>query len=475
MTTSQKEITLKVFVNKTKNCVAFVDSGLDFVDVLLSFLTMPVGTVVRLLNRQSSLGCFDKIYQSVEQLDEKYLVTAGCRSMLTNPVNSSGVKCQKLRINIAEMGKLYKCSYANCTQRNYSYYSGLKCQCGGGINTAVSYDLNQDDVNYEEFRGVFIKGAKFVVTDALCISLVEDLISTLNECGNGDRNQLEERLVVRILKRSLISDTPLTDVLLQNGEDTPPPKVSVPSIEKTVEKKAFDEEKKIYKLNMALTRNKVLYAVANHDFVDLLFSFLTLPLGSLGKHLGSRFRPIGCLYNLYGSAERLRSSGYMVAGCEERLLNPKLAPCFNCKNQIIGVEEEKRDIYYACYCFCKLSATTFYCQSNKYNDMRAYQATLVDPKSQLKGTISSYGSYCQELRYIVSDELVVAPLSLAEVISFSKEISDPIKMAELSVAEEEVGLVLDFLGVALTSNTALTDAFLARTVGVFTSVDEKGD
>ncbi|XP_042423492.1 uncharacterized protein LOC122011130 [Zingiber officinale] len=478
MTTSQKEITLKVFVNKTKNCVAFVDSGLDFVDVLLSFLTMPIGTVVRLLNRQSSLGCFDKIYQSVEQLDEKYLVTAGCRSMLTNPVNSSGVKCQKLRINIDEMGKLYKCSSAICTKRNYSYYSGLKCQCGGGINTAVSCDLNQDDVNYEEFHGVFIKGAKFVVTDAVCISLVEDLISTLNECGNGDRNQLEERLVkiereqvVRILKRSFISDTPLTDVLLQNGEDTTPPKVSVPSIEKTVEKKAFDEEKKIYKLNMALTRNKVLYAVASRDFVDLIFSFLTFPVGSLKRHLGSRFR-IGCLNNLYGSAERLRSSGYMVAGCEERLLNPKLAPYFNCKNQIIGVEEEKRDIYYACYCFCKLSATTFYCQSNKYNDMRAHQATLVDPKSQLRGTISSYGSYCQELRYIVSDELVVAPLSLAEVISFSKEISDPIKMAELRVAEEEV---LDFLGVALTSNTALTDAFLARTVGLFTSVDEKGD
>ncbi|XP_042429771.1 uncharacterized protein LOC122016511 isoform X2 [Zingiber officinale] len=452
MATDQPQITLRVFVNKTKNCVAFVESDLDFVDVLLSFLTLPVGTVVRLLNKQSSLGCFDKLYQSVEQLDEKYLVTAACRSMLTNPVNSSGVQCQKLRINIDEMGELYKCPSANCRHRlTYSYYSGLKCQCGRYMNEAISNDLNRDDVNYEELHGVFIQGDKFVVTDSLCIAFVEDLISTLNECGNGDRNQMEERLVkiereqvLHILKRSLISNTPLTDVLLHNGEDMTTPKVSVPSIEKTVERKAFDEEKKIYKLNMVLTRNK--------------------------RHLGSRFR-IGCLNNLYGSAERLRSSGYVVAGCEERLLNPKLAPYFNCKNQIIGVEEEKQDIYYACsVCYCKLSDTCSICNSCRRYSSRA---ELIDPKSQPRGIISSSGSYCQKLiTYMVTDELVVTPLSLTDARSFRNEISDPIKMAELSVAEEEV---LDFLAVALASNTALTDAFLARTVGVFTSVDVKGE
>ncbi|XP_042429770.1 uncharacterized protein LOC122016511 isoform X1 [Zingiber officinale] len=478
MATDQPQITLRVFVNKTKNCVAFVESDLDFVDVLLSFLTLPVGTVVRLLNKQSSLGCFDKLYQSVEQLDEKYLVTAACRSMLTNPVNSSGVQCQKLRINIDEMGELYKCPSANCRHRlTYSYYSGLKCQCGRYMNEAISNDLNRDDVNYEELHGVFIQGDKFVVTDSLCIAFVEDLISTLNECGNGDRNQMEERLVkiereqvLHILKRSLISNTPLTDVLLHNGEDMTTPKVSVPSIEKTVERKAFDEEKKIYKLNMVLTRNKVLYAVGSQEFVDLIFSFLTFPLGSLKRHLGSRFR-IGCLNNLYGSAERLRSSGYVVAGCEERLLNPKLAPYFNCKNQIIGVEEEKQDIYYACsVCYCKLSDTCSICNSCRRYSSRA---ELIDPKSQPRGIISSSGSYCQKLiTYMVTDELVVTPLSLTDARSFRNEISDPIKMAELSVAEEEV---LDFLAVALASNTALTDAFLARTVGVFTSVDVKGE
>ncbi|XP_074591103.1 kinesin-like protein KIN-4C [Curcuma longa] len=41
--------------------------------------------------------------------------------------------------------------------------------------------------------------------------------------------------------------------------------------------------------------------------------------------------------------------------------------------------------------------------------------------------------------------------------------------------EKEVLQVLDFLAVALTSNAALTDAFLARTVGVFTSGGERSE
>ncbi|XP_042423488.1 uncharacterized protein LOC122011125 [Zingiber officinale] len=271
-------------------------------------------------------------------------------------------------------------------------------------------------------------------------------MSSLNECCNGDWGNMEERLVkieqaqvLQILKRSLVSDTPLSDVLLRNGEDISP-KFSVPlPVEKTVAIKASDKEKKIFRIKLALMGNKVLYAEAAQDFVDVIFSFLTFPLGALKKHLGSRFR-IACLNDLYGSAERLASSGYVVSGCEERLLNPKLAPSFNCKHQVIGVEERKQDVYYACPLRCKLSAGD--------------------------------GSYCKKLMYLASDELVVAPLSLTAVVSVRKEISGTVKMAELGIAEEEV---LDLLNAALSSKTALTDAFLARVGCVPSSVERKGE
>ncbi|KAG6487673.1 hypothetical protein ZIOFF_056264 [Zingiber officinale] len=465
-TDHQQEITLKVFVNKAKNCVAFVESDLDFVDVLLSFLTLPVGTVVRLLNKQSSLGCFDKLYQSVEQLDEKYLVTAGCRSMLTKPVNSSGVKCQKLRINIDKMGELYTCLPYCCCHRSFSYYSGLKCQCGGDINKAVTHDINQDHVDYQEFHGVFIKGDKFGVTDALSIASIEDAMSSSDEWGDGDWSNLEQRVlkieraqVLDILKQSLISGTPLTDVLLHDGVGITP-KCSVPSVEKTVASKAFDKEKQTYSIKLALTRSKVLYAVASRDLVDVIFSILTFPLGTLKKHLGSRFR-IGCLNNLYGSVERLASLGYVVSGCEERLLNPKLAPYFNSKCQVIGVEEEKQDVYYACSFRCKLSATRYHCTSHPFTGYQtAEQANLIDPKRQHPTRSDSpCGSYCKELLYMVSDELVVTPLCLTEAFLLRKEFSESVKMVELGIGEEEA---LDLLSAASSSKTALTVAFFAR-------------
>ncbi|XP_042424999.1 uncharacterized protein LOC122012495 [Zingiber officinale] len=462
MATDEQQITLTVFVNKTKNCVAFVESDLDFVDALLSFLTLPVGTVVHLLNKQSSLGCFDKLYQGVDQLDMKYLVTATCKSMLTNPVNSSGLKCQKLRINIDEMGELYACIYESCANRKFSYYSSAKCVCGGGMHKAISHDLKQYYVNYEELQGVFVKGDKFAVTDALSIASIEDAMSS-DDWGYGDWSNMEERLVkidraqvLDILKRSLISDTPLTDVLLQNGEDTAP-KLSVPPIGKTGAIKVFDKEKKIYRIKLALTRNKVLYAVSSQDLVDVIFSFLTFPLGTLKKHLGSRF-PIGCLNNLYGSAERLASSGYVVAGCEERLLNPKLAPYFNCKDQVIGVEEEQQDVYYACSSCCKLSATSYVCIEHLKGG-EAQQQELIDCKGHPGQSESSYGSYCKELMYMISDELVVTPLSLTGAVLLRKEFCEPVKMAELGIGEAEA---LDLLSVALSSKTALTDAFFAR-------------
>lgn len=140
---------------------------------------------------------------------------------------------------------------------------------------------------------------------------------------------------------------------MHNGEDISP-KFSVPPVEKTVAIKASDKEKKICRIKLALMGNKVLYAKAGEDFVDVMFSFLTFPLGALKKHLGSRFR-IACLNNLYGSAERLASSGYVVADCEERQLNLKLAPYFNCKHQVVGVEEQQQDVYSACPLRCKLS------------------------------------------------------------------------------------------------------------------------
>lgn len=75
-------IQVKFVVDKEERKVVFGESGKEFVDVLLSFLTLPLGTVVRLLGKQSSLGCFDGLYKSVENLDIAHFQIKACKNML---------------------------------------------------------------------------------------------------------------------------------------------------------------------------------------------------------------------------------------------------------------------------------------------------------------------------------------------------------------------------------------------------------
>jgi hypothetical protein len=55
----------QLFIDKEKQKVLFAESDKEFVDVLFSFLTLPLGSIVRLLGKQSGVGCPDEVYKSV--------------------------------------------------------------------------------------------------------------------------------------------------------------------------------------------------------------------------------------------------------------------------------------------------------------------------------------------------------------------------------------------------------------------------
>ncbi|KAM2357242.1 hypothetical protein ACFX1X_006235 [Malus domestica] len=84
---SMNKISLKVLMNNLTNKVIFAEGDSDFIDVLLSFLTIPLGKIVRLSNRSQPLriGCMDNLYGSVENLDLQHFRTAECRDMLLHP------------------------------------------------------------------------------------------------------------------------------------------------------------------------------------------------------------------------------------------------------------------------------------------------------------------------------------------------------------------------------------------------------
>uniref|UniRef100_A0A8I7BA35 Uncharacterized protein n=1 Tax=Hordeum vulgare subsp. vulgare TaxID=112509 RepID=A0A8I7BA35_HORVV len=73
------------------------------------------------------------------------------------------------------------------------------------------------------------------------------------------------------------------------------------------------------KLAVDRSRNRVVFADARSDFVDVFLSFLTLPLSALQSCAASP----GCLSNLCDSVDRLRNSRLLkVEACHGMLLTP---------------------------------------------------------------------------------------------------------------------------------------------------------
>ncbi|KAF0892244.1 hypothetical protein E2562_014829 [Oryza meyeriana var. granulata] len=75
----------------------FAESDKDFVDVLFGFLTLPLGTVVRLLGKESQAVCLDALYKSVEDLSTDYFQTKACKAMLLKPLNAAAKQCRQLK------------------------------------------------------------------------------------------------------------------------------------------------------------------------------------------------------------------------------------------------------------------------------------------------------------------------------------------------------------------------------------------
>ncbi|CAL8160688.1 unnamed protein product [Prunus armeniaca] len=72
---------LKAVVDKGSNKIIFVESDKDFIDVLLSFLTITMGTIVRRDTKHSVSRCMNNLSASVWVLFQ----TEACKEMLLCP------------------------------------------------------------------------------------------------------------------------------------------------------------------------------------------------------------------------------------------------------------------------------------------------------------------------------------------------------------------------------------------------------
>ncbi|CAN6696077.1 unnamed protein product [Malus baccata var. baccata] len=401
-------ITLKALVDKGSNKVIFVESDGDFIDVLFSFLTMPMGRIVRLAEDSVpvEIGCMRNLYQSIEKYDVRNFWSNECRDMLLLPCNSADLQCQNLKLKIDDdrPTRYFRC-YNGCF---LSYYQSVICpSCASTFGWKIPVDNTQ-------VGGVFVKERpRLIITDDLqVISPVSATsICLFSKLGVTDSKTTEEltfnmgiQEALNLLMHSFVSKTPLTEILLKNE---PIPSLGDVhssqgiSIDSQMHGDTINEEEKNIYLKLVVSKSKkiVCYAEAQEDFVNLLCSFLTLPLG----YILEKMRNVswkGCLDQLYKSVEDLDEQYLKSHFHKELLVNPKLAPGFRYENPL--------PVFLIILQRSQLNLMFFYPKSHEDSDKSA-QGFLKGPDT-----------------FTVTDNLVVRPLSLILEMSVLQELKVPL-------------------------------------------------
>lgn len=197
--TEKPVFSLRLLVDKKKNKVVLAEAGKEFVDVLFSFLTLPMGTVVILLENYQKknqkaeatvIGCFNNLYKNVLDIGTAIFMKEACKDMLLYPrsVKENQRKQLKLNIDDIEVLKYYTCP----TEHSWGLYSNFcssRCPCGELMTKEVK---KCHGVAYGE---IFVSHKPlFTITDNLkvgftCISLT---LKTLKVLGYSDVDQLHE-------------------------------------------------------------------------------------------------------------------------------------------------------------------------------------------------------------------------------------------------------------------------------------------
>ncbi|KAF7811364.1 DUF674 family protein [Senna tora] len=220
---------------KTKT-VLFAEASKDFIDFLFNLLQLPIGSVIRLLTKNEMVGCLGKLYESIENLNETYLLNptqhkevllkpnalvSGFLQLPSNESTSCGDKSGPL--------KLYMCS--NRCSYNVTDVMFTKCRfCRVSMCMEVTYvgqkasGVTQSGSGGGE--GGFVKGVvTYMVMDDLVVQPMSTIssISLLNKFNVKEVGALQEKVVqmgmkggIKLLKTSLLTNNVLTSVFLKN-------------------------------------------------------------------------------------------------------------------------------------------------------------------------------------------------------------------------------------------------------------------
>ncbi|XP_016445826.2 uncharacterized protein LOC107771011 [Nicotiana tabacum] len=230
MTTSKEtKLSMKLLIDTTARKVLFAEAEKDCVDFLFHILSLPVGTVTRLLKeKEMKCGCLPNLYESVENLNDKYIQSNQCKDILLKPKSSVGNITSVPFLLLNDVPTPERSFY--CCSNNSGHFtvsddpSALCPTCQYSISRKLTYVAPPDSKEAEAATGGFVKDViTCMVTDDLVVKPMSTIssIALLNKFSVRDIAVLQEEVVsigmeeaLELLKASFESKTVLTSVFM---------------------------------------------------------------------------------------------------------------------------------------------------------------------------------------------------------------------------------------------------------------------
>lgn len=188
------KITLKLLVDRNAKRVIFGEAGKEFVDFLFHFLSLPVGTVVKLLSKDKMVGSLGKIYESIEAMHANYMEPNVKKENVLNPkVSSSSLANTPSLLGYKTKDELNDNVFYNCGNTTYNHCTGdynshlsfskdpnAKCpSCGNYMNQQMTYvnSTSKEAVKVGKGSG-YVKGlVTYMVMDNLQVKPMSTISS----------------------------------------------------------------------------------------------------------------------------------------------------------------------------------------------------------------------------------------------------------------------------------------------------------
>ncbi|CAA0816065.1 Unknown protein [Striga hermonthica] len=392
---------LSALIDKESRKVIFAEADSDLVDILFSFLTLPLGRILMVLNRQNGkkapvIGSLTTLHKGLFPFFQHYHEWRDTKGDHTLAAE------YKLKLRVGY----------TMPRTNMINNSSNRPRCA---------DLAMDDP-FADDGGFTVKSARFRITDDLKIEpfLPGTVLQSLIDVGITETHQAELRTltlgyneIIDLLEGSLLSKTPLTDLILRNERCIRDSfmcleKISL-QVEHEVKERNPSESSMTVKAMIQKSTNKIVFVEAGCDFVNFLSEFLFSTLGCVERALGNN-TGLHCIDSLYRSISNIDGDKYF---------------------------------------------------KNKYDDDECIEMKpiLLNASSFFR---FPYGTRVvkQNSIYNVTDDLTVTPFNITSSFSILSRLKIPLSdvdEVDLVVGHDEA---LRILKASLTSTSALTDALI---------------